>query len=101
MARSIISLHLSVSPESVVVKRSNVIGMQHGVAEAVKAAVDARGRWNEAQDIAAAETLRAVHQLRDSRVSLRHTGYLLGLSHQRVAQLLGDEVTPSKTNSLI
>lgn len=100
MARSIISLHLNVSPENVIVKRSNVIGMQQGVAEAVKAAVEARGRWNEAQDIAVAETLRAVHQLRASGVSLRDTGYLLGLSHQRVAQLLADEVIPSKTSSL-
>lgn len=101
MAKSIVSLHLNVSPESVMVKRSNVIGMQQGVAEAVKAAVEARGRWNEAQDIAVAETLRAVHQLRESGVSLRDTGYLLGLSHQRVAQLLNEEVNTVNSRRLL
>jgi hypothetical protein len=97
MATSIVSLHLNVRPENVVVKRSNTIGLPKGVAEAVDAAVEARGRWNAAQTEAAEETLKAIHRLRDSGVSLRDSGYLLGLSHQRVAQLLDGEKLHAKS----
>ncbi|MGC2168973.1 MAG: hypothetical protein WA580_07715 [Acidimicrobiales bacterium] len=97
MAISIISLHLNVRPERVLVHRSNIIGLPKGAAEAVSEAVEARGRWNAAQEVAAEATLRAIHQLRDSGVSLRDTGYLLGLSHQRVAQLLEAQRTHAKT----
>jgi predicted RNase H-like HicB family nuclease len=99
MATSIISLHLNVRPENVVVKRSNTIGLPKGVAEAVDAAVEARGRWNAAQNEAGVETLKAIHRLRENGVSLRDTGYLLGLSHQRVAQLLEGDKTRSKSRT--
>jgi hypothetical protein len=99
MATSIISLHLNVRPENVVVKRSNTIGLPKGVAEAVDAAVEARGRWNAAQNEAGVETLKAIHRLRENGVSLRDTGYLLGLSHQRVAQLLEGDKTRSKSGT--
>ena len=93
MATSIISLHLNVAPDSIVVKRSNIIGLPRGAAAAVSKAVEARGRWNLAQESATEETLKAVHRLRDCGVSLRDTGYLLGISHQRVAQLLAGDNT--------
>jgi predicted RNase H-like HicB family nuclease len=96
MAKSIISLHLSVNPEIVMVHRSNIIGLPKGAAEAVNEAVEARGRWNAAQEVAAQVTLKAIHRLRDGGVSLRDVGYLLGLSHQRVAQLLEGEKSHSK-----
>ncbi len=96
MAKSIISLHLSVNPEIVMVHRSNIIGLPEGAAEAVNEAVEARGRWNAAQEVAAQVTLKAIHRLRDGGVSLRDAGYLLGLSHQRVAQLLEGEKSHSK-----
>jgi predicted RNase H-like HicB family nuclease len=98
MATSIISLHLNVSAKTILVRRSNIIGLPKGAAEAVLEAVEARGRWNAAQEVATEVTLKAVHRLRDSGISLRDTGYLLGLSHQRVAQLLDGEKTPSKTS---
>ncbi len=91
MATSIIALHLNVSATTVLVRRSNIIGLPKGAAEAVSEAVEARGRWNAAQEVATEATLKAVHRLRDSGISLRDTGYLLGLSHQRVAQLLDGE----------
>ena len=97
MATSIISLHLNVKPENVVVYRSNIIGLPKGAAEAVNEAVEARGRWNAAQEEAADVTLKAIHRLRECGVSLRDTGYLLGLSHQRVAQLLESEKTHAKS----
>ena len=98
MATSIISLHLNVSAKTILVRRSNIIGLPKGAAEAVLEAVEARGRWNAAQEVATEVKLKAVHRLRDSGISLRDTGYLLGLSHQRVAQLLDGEKTPSKTS---
>ena len=98
MATSIISLHLNVSPQTIIVRRSNIIGLPKGAAEAVSEAVEARGRWNAAQEFAAETTLKAVYRLRDCGISLRDTGYLLGLSHQRVAQLLDGENIQSKKN---
>ena len=98
MAASIISLHLNVSPKTILVRRSNIIGLRKGAAEAVSEAVEARGRWNAAQDVATEVTLKAVHRLRECGISLRDTGYLLGLSHQRVAQLLDGKKVHSKTS---
>lgn len=98
MATSIIALDLNVSPKSILVSRSNIIGLPKGAAEAVAEAVEARGRWNAAQEAASEVTLKAVHRLRACGISLRDTGYLLGLSHQRVAQLLDVENTKVKTS---
>ena len=98
LATSIISLHLNVSPKNINVRRSNIIGLPNGAAEAVSEAVEARGRWNAAQEIATEVTLKAVHRLRDCGISLRDTGYLLGLSHQRVAQLLDKEENGPRTS---
>jgi predicted RNase H-like HicB family nuclease len=97
MATSIIALHLNAAAESVLVRRSDIVGLPQGAAEAITEAVEARGRWNTAQEAATETTLKAVHQLRDCGVSLRDTGYLLGLSHQRVAQLLAGEKTHANT----
>src|ERR1019366_563758 len=79
MATSIIALHLNVAANTILVRRSNIIGLPQGAAEAITEAVEARGRWNSAQEAATETTLKAVHQLRDCGVSLRDTGYLLGL----------------------
>jgi hypothetical protein len=97
MATSIISLHLSAKPENVVVHRSNINGLPKGAAEAVNEAIEARVKWNAAQEAAAEVTLKAIHRLRDCGVSLRDTGYLLGLSHQRVAQLLNSKKSHAKS----
>lgn len=98
MATSIIALHLNVSPKTILVSRSSIIGLPKGAAEAVADAVEARGRWNAAQETASEVTSKAVHRLRDCGISLRDTGYLLGLSHQRVAQLLDEANTKVKTS---
>ncbi len=96
MATSIIALHLNVAADTILVRRSNIVGLPQGAAEAITEAAEARGRWNTAQEAATESTLKAVHQLRDGGVSLRDTGYLLGLSHQRVAQLLAGQKSPEK-----
>ena len=97
MATSIISLHLNVSPKTIIVRRSKIIGLPKGAAEVISEAVEARERWSAAQEVANEVTLEAVHRLRDCGISLRDTGYLLGLSHQRIAQLLEREKAHSKT----
>src|ERR1017187_3144982 len=74
MATSIISLHLKVGSASILVRRSNIFGLPKGAAEAISKAVEARGRWNAAQEVATEVTLKAVHRLRDCGVSLRDTG---------------------------
>jgi hypothetical protein len=88
MAKSIIALHLDADPSSFEVRRSNIIGLPGTVAEDVQRAVDERGRLAAAQAASVSATRRAAAELVQIGVPLRDAGYLLGISHQRVAQLL-------------
>ncbi|HLN17175.1 MAG TPA: hypothetical protein VK277_10555 [Acidimicrobiales bacterium] len=88
MAKSIISLHLDISPDHVDVRRSNIVGLPQRVADAVEEANAARGRLSDAQETSGEATRRAAREMVRAGVPLRDAGYLLGLSHQRIAQLV-------------
>ncbi|MEI7859897.1 MAG: hypothetical protein WCI26_08700 [Acidimicrobiales bacterium] len=88
MAKSIVALHLDADPDSFEVQRSNIIGLPGSVAENVQRAIDERGRLAAAQAASVSATTQAVTELIQIGVPLRDAGYLLGISHQRVAQLL-------------
>ncbi len=92
MASSIISLHLGVDPRAFAVRRSNIIGLPGTVADDVNAAIAERGRLAEAQEASNSATTRAAAELVEIGVPLRDAGYLLGISHQRVAQIVGTPV---------
>jgi len=65
---------------------------------AVEAAHDARHRAEEEQSAALKAMRRAISQLIDAEgMSLRDAGQLLGLSYQRVHQILKQPATPTKT----
>ena len=88
MAKSIVALHLDADPDSFEVQRSNIIGLPSSVAENVQRAIDERGRLAAAQAASLSATTQAATELIQIGVPLRDAGYLLGISHQRVAQLL-------------
>jgi hypothetical protein len=88
MAKSIIALHLDVDPASFDVSRSNIVGLPGTVAEDVQRAIEERGRLAVAQAASVSATTRAAAELVEIGVPLRDAGYLLGISHQRVAQLI-------------
>jgi hypothetical protein len=87
MAKSIIALHLEVDPETVDVYRSNIIGLPGNLAERVNKVVERRTWLAQEQEQIADETRWAATELIAAGVPLRDAGYLLGLSHQRVAQI--------------
>jgi len=88
MAKSIIALHLERDPTSFEVYRSNIIGLPGTVAEDVQRAIEERGRLAAAQAASVSATTKAATELVEIGVPLRDAGYLLGISHQRVAQLI-------------
>jgi hypothetical protein len=55
---------------------------------AVRRSVSARKQLTRARDAAGATTKDAAHRLIDAGLGVRDAAYLLGLSHQRVQQLL-------------
>jgi len=87
MAKSIISLHLGVELDAVEVVRSNIIGLPGNLAGQVNGLVERRGWLAKEQADVAEETSRVAVELIASGLPLRDAGYLLGLSHQRVAQV--------------
>ncbi len=88
MAKSIIALHLDAEPTSFEVYRSNIIGLPGSVAADLNRAIEERGRLADAQAASARSTAKAAVELVEIGLPLRDAGYLLGISHQRVAQLL-------------
>ncbi len=88
MAKSIIALHLDMDPTSIEVHRSNIVGLPGSVAKDVQRAIEERGRLAAAQAASVSATKRAAAELVEIGVPLRDAGYLLGISHQRVAQLI-------------
>ena len=64
------------------------VGLPGSVAKDVRRAIEERGRLAAAQAASLSATKRAAAELVEIGVPLRDAGYLLGISHQRVAQLI-------------
>jgi hypothetical protein len=94
MAKSIIALHLESDPTTFEVYRSKIIGLPGTVAEDVQRAIEERGRLAAAQAASVSATTKAATELVEIGVPLRDAGYLLGISHQRVAQLIDVATEP-------
>jgi hypothetical protein len=87
MAREAIGLYLAVPPRSVRVKLEVVLPGRLG--SDVDHAKAARTRADDVQAEATTATVRAARALvSDARLTVREAGQILGVSHQRVAQLL-------------
>jgi hypothetical protein len=72
-----------------------------GVGEHVVLANDARSLLNAAQELWQERSTLAVRALARAGYSLRETATLLGLSHQRVDQILGANADPGHANVLV
>jgi hypothetical protein len=87
MARDAIALYLGVPARSVAVKLEVVLPGRLGAD--VKHAKAARMRADDVQAEATSATVRAARSLvTGARLTVREAGQILGVSHQRVAQLL-------------
>jgi DNA-directed RNA polymerase specialized sigma24 family protein len=86
MARDYIALDTEVPPESFVVEIIPEIG--HGLDEKTRAARKAVAEASTAQRAAAAQAREAARELRGAGLSGRDIAKVLGVSPQRVSQLL-------------
>jgi hypothetical protein len=89
LVRSIIALHTGTEPDDFDVVRAEAVGLPTSVADLVRRATDARSGLERAVVDTARITEHAARVLVDEGITLRDAGSLLGLSHQRVAQLVG------------
>jgi hypothetical protein len=102
MARSLVSITLDVPPSSVKLGR---IGIRvQGMKNVTDAVAEVTALRNEAvhADAKAAEVMRkSAQQLAKADVPMRDIGSLLGVSHQRVSQLLtGEQRQATKPRSV-
>jgi len=87
MAKEAIGLFLDMPPSAVSVRVEPVLPPK--VQAGVEKALAVRGQVDELQREAAKATARAARELvRDAHLSVREAGKVLGISHQRIAQLL-------------
>lgn len=86
MARDAIAGVLDVPPDSFDV--AVIPEMPHTVRAIVEEATRARSEAAQAQDAAAQLTREAARRLVDEGLTVRDAGALLGVSHQRIAQLV-------------
>lgn len=86
MARDAIALMLDVDPEDVSVAVEPVLPKE--VSAAVARVVAARDASRQAEQAERDALRRAAQVLAEQGLSRRETGHLLGLSHQRVQQLV-------------
>ena len=89
MARDAIALLLDIPPDSFDVTVRQLLS--HEVERVVAAAIKARAEALERQELASATSREAVRTLTRLGLPQRDIGRLLGLSHQRVGQLAGDD----------
>jgi hypothetical protein len=86
MAHDAIAGVLDVSPDSFEVVVTPVVPAS--VRSLVEEATEARSHAAQAQDSAAQLTRRAAERLVEEGLTVRDAGVLLGVSHQRIAQLV-------------
>jgi hypothetical protein len=86
MAREAIAGVLDIAPDSFEVILAPVV--PSAVRDLVDEAVQARSEAVQAQDAAAQLTQRAAERLVQEGLTVRDAGALLGVSHQRIAQLV-------------
>jgi len=89
MARDAIALLLDIPSDSFDVTVREVLSDEAG--RVVAAAIQARAEALERQELASATSREAVRTLTRLGLPQRDIGRLLGLSHQRVGQLAGDD----------
>lgn len=89
MARDAIALLLDIPPDSFDVTVCQVLSDE--AERVVAAAIGARAEALERQELASATSREAVRTLTRLGLPQRDIGRLLGLSHQRVGQLAGDD----------
>ena len=95
MARDAIAAVLEVSPRSFDVVIRPVLGER--LDGLVRDARDSRASAQEAQLAATDRSVRALTSLQKAGVPLRDAGELLGISHQRAAQIAGADLRPMRT----
>ncbi len=95
MVRDAIAAVLDVSPRSFDVVVRPILGdrLEHLVHEAR----GSRATAQEAQIAAADVSARALHSLQKAGVPLRDASELLGISHQRAAQIVNMDLRPMRT----
>jgi hypothetical protein len=86
MARDAVAGVLDIAPAAFEVVVTPVI--PEPIREIVDQATTARSRAAEAQDVAGQLTRQAARRLVEEGLTVRDAGVLLGVSHQRIAQLL-------------
>jgi hypothetical protein len=86
MARDAVAGVLDIAPDAFEVVVTPVI--PEPIREIVDQATTARSRAAEAQDVAGQLTRQAARRLVEEGLTVRDAGVLLGVSHQRIAQLL-------------
>jgi hypothetical protein len=92
MARDAIAAILDVQDDSFDVQVEAIL--EPHVHDVVTLVRRLRGEADRAQSAAAAETTRAAALLVQNGLTVRDAGALLGVSHQRIAQLIGDQSSP-------
>jgi hypothetical protein len=94
LARDAIALWLDAAPDSFDLELE--IDIYGDAGEARQDALDARAAADEARARAALTTTTAVEKLIDAGLPMRDVGALLDISHQRVAQIMGEKPTVAR-----
>jgi len=94
MVRDVVALALEVPPDSFDVRVE--VMLPEPSQRALDRAIDLRHEAQQAMASAALATVEAVRSMVDrDGLTIREAGQLLGLSHQRIAQLLREPASPA------
>ena len=99
MARDVIALVLDVAPDSFAVSVEPALGSD--VARLVEQALAGRLDAERAVRLASEQLREAVDRLSASGLTVRDIAHVLGLSHQRIAQVSGSRRTVAAVHSTV